>query len=61
MLPVETHIVSTLRALEAAKQHCERALFVLERLPRNRDEAFGALNDAYAATARAFWGGPLGV
>lgn len=54
MLPVEGHIVAATRALERAKQQCEQALFVLEHLPRNRDDAFAALNDVYASAAKAF-------
>lgn len=54
MLPVEGHIVAATRALEAAKQQCDRALFILEHLPRNRDDAFAALSAANAATVRAY-------
>ena len=52
MLPVEGHIVAAARALEAAKQAAERALFILQYAPRSRVDAFAALDAVYASAAR---------
>lgn len=52
-LPIENNLVAAVRALEAAKQQCEQALFQLQWMPRNHAEVFGALGTLQGNVANA--------
>ena len=57
MLPVEGHIVGTVRALEAAKSAAERALLLLEWSPRDEAQVFetlAALNTSASTAWNAY-------
>ncbi|WP_407530155.1 hypothetical protein [Methylobacterium oryzisoli] len=48
-LPIEPHLVRTVRAVERLKLQADHILFLLEHLPRERGTLFATLNEAVAA------------
>lgn len=54
MLPIEGHLVATVRAVEAAKARCEQVLLCCQYAPRNEAQMAAHLQDLQACVANAW-------
>ena len=53
-LPLDGHALATARALEAARVHCEQALYRIQYTPRDERAVFESINALNASVSEAW-------